>query len=114
MKIAKSHDNLGMGLVVKVGGKGDRKGNKVWIKDLDRGCSEIRRRAASSKVEVKHIVCLVTWMGLGKSEVKRVNEVKERVGRKLIKGRRREVEVTKYEEHCSTIIQHHSTLQVHN
>jgi hypothetical protein len=47
--------------VVRVGGKGDRKGNKVVIRGLEGGCSEISRRAASSKDEVKHVACHVSW-----------------------------------------------------
>ena len=48
----------------------ERKINNVVIKDLEGGCSEISRRTASSKDEVKHIACLVSGRGLGKSEVK--------------------------------------------
>ena len=68
------------------------------IRDLDVGCSEISRQAASSKDEVKRILCFVSWRGLGNGEVKRGKEGKERVGKKLIEGRCREVEVAKYEE----------------
>ena len=60
--------------MVRVGGKGDRKGNKVVIRDQEGGCSEISRRAASSKDEVKRIACLVSWRGLGNGEVKRGKE----------------------------------------
>jgi hypothetical protein len=77
VKIATEHDHLG-----RVGGKGDRKGNKVVIRDLERGCGEISRRAASGKEEVKHIAGLVSWRRLGKGEVKRGEEGKERVGGK--------------------------------
>ena len=49
------------------------------------------------KYEAKRIACLVSWRGLGKGEVKR-GEGKERVGKKLIEGRLREVEVAKYKE----------------
>ena len=63
---------------------------KVGIRDLEEGCSEISRRTASSKDEVKNIACLVSWWGLRKREVKRgeegkreleSNESKEDVGR---------------------------------
>ena len=52
--------------MVRVGGKGDRKGNKVVIRDPERGCSEISRRAASSKDEAKRISCLVSLGAIGK------------------------------------------------
>jgi hypothetical protein len=83
--------------VVRVGGKGDRKGNKVVIRDLEGGCSEISKRAASSKDVVNRIACLVSWRGLGNGEVKR-GRGDDRVGKKLIEGRCREVEVAKYED----------------
>jgi hypothetical protein len=81
--------------VVREGGKGDRKGNKVVIRDLEGSCSDISRRAASSKEEVKHIACIVSWRGLGKGEVRRGKEGKGRVGKKFIKGRCREIDVAK-------------------
>ena len=55
-----AHDHLGRGCVGRVGGEEDRKRNKVVIRDLEGGCSEISRRAASSKDEVKRIACLVS------------------------------------------------------
>ena len=78
-------------------GEGDRKGNKAVIRALEGGCREISRSTASSKDEVKCIACLVSGRGLGKGEVERGKEGKERVGKKLIEGRRREVEVVQSE-----------------
>jgi hypothetical protein len=66
--------------VVRVGGNGDIKGNKVVIRDLEGGCSEISRRTASGIDEVKIIACLVGGRDPGKGEVKRGKEGKERVG----------------------------------
>ena len=77
-----AHNHLGRGRVVRFGGKGDRKGNKVVIIDLNGGCSEISRRASSSKDEGKRIACLVSWRGFGKGKVKRGKKGKERVGKK--------------------------------
>jgi hypothetical protein len=51
--------------VARVGGEGDRKGNKVVIRDLEGALREIRRRTAFSKDEVKRIACLVSGKGLG-------------------------------------------------
>jgi hypothetical protein len=41
-----------------VGGEKERKGNKVVIRDMEGGCSEIR--TASGEDEVKRIACLVS------------------------------------------------------
>jgi hypothetical protein len=66
------------------------------IRDLERGCSEISMRTASSKDEAKRIACLVSGRGLGKEARRGKRGVK-----KLIEGRRREVEVAQYEEPSS-------------
>ena len=50
--------------MARIGGEGDRKGNEVVIRDLEWGYSEISRRTASSKDEVKCIACLVSGRGL--------------------------------------------------
>jgi hypothetical protein len=85
--------------VASVGGEGDRKGNTVVIRDLEGGgCSEINRRTASIKDEVKPIACLVSGKRLGTGQVKSGKEREERVREKFIEGRRREVEVAEYED----------------
>ena len=61
--------------MARVGGEGDRKGNKVVIRDLEGGCSEISRRTASSKDEVNCIACLVSGRRLGNGEVRRGKDV---------------------------------------
>jgi hypothetical protein len=66
--------------VGKVGGKGDRKGSKVVIRDLER---EDERNA---------------WHVSGTVEVKLGKEGKERVGKKLNKGICREIEVAQNDE----------------
>jgi hypothetical protein len=54
--------------VARIGGEGDRKGNKVVIRDLEGCYNEISRRTASSKDEVKRIAFLVSWRGVGKGK----------------------------------------------
>ena len=84
--------------MARVGRKGNRKGNKIVFRNHEGVCSEISRRTASSNDDVKRIACLMSGRELGRCEVKRGKEGKERVGNKFIEGRYREVEVAKYEE----------------
>jgi hypothetical protein len=66
-RIVTAHNHLG---------RVTEKKNKVVIRDLELGCSEISRQTASSK-DVKRIAGLVSGRGLGKCEVKGDKEVIE-------------------------------------